>query len=461
MMPEGGTPEMAKATRVQLSPQALLRYQLISAVQARVLAGMGVSRAVSEVVKQPVCDARGQLRRVSERSLYRWLVAYQQEGLQGLEPESRPHVAESAVLPVKLLNFLRTEKEVDREASIPEVIRRAHLRGILGEDEQTSRSTVWRACCRMGLPLGRVRKAADRDMRRFGYPHRMLMALADGKRFRAGVARLRRVALHILDDATRYGLAVVVGTAENTHLFLRGLHRTICRWGLMKAFFLDGGPGFISDDTRAVLARLNIKLIHGTANYPEGHGKVERFHWTAFQHELRGLDGNPEVDPDPSALELRLSHWLYQIYNHTFHESLGRTPHERWQDDPRELEFPMDRQWLDDQFVLTIERRVSPDNLIPYKEVDYELPRGYAGQKIQITRRLLDDTLSITHEGREVVLHPVDTAANAYARRARKASPPPSPPRRPPKTAAALAFESDYQPLVDHEGNYPKGENDD
>jgi transposase InsO family protein len=460
-MLKGGTPKMAKTTRLQLSPRALFRYQMISAVQARVLAGMGLSQAIGEVVKHPLCGVGGQLRKVSERSLYRWFVAYEKEGLQGLEPEPRPHVTASAVLPVKLLDFLRTEKALDREASIPELIRRARLSGILAEDEPASRTTVWRASDRMGLPLGRVRKAADRDMRRFGFPHRMLMALADGKHFRAGVGRLRRVALHILDDATRYGLAVVVGTSENTHLFLRGLHGTICRWGLMKAFFLDGGPGFISDDTCQVVARLNIKLIHGTANYPEGHGKIERFHWTAFQHALRGLDGNPEVDPAPSALELRLSHWLYQVYNHTFHESLGRTPHERWHDDPRELEFPLDRQWLDDQFVLTIERRVTPDNLIPYKEVDYELPRGYAGQRIQITRRLLDGTLSIMHEGRAVVLHPVDTTANAYARRARKASPPPLPPERPPKTAAAMAFESDYQPLVDHEGNYPKGEDDD
>lgn len=452
---------MAKTTRLQLSPRALFRYQLISAVQARVLAGMGVSQAIGQVVKQPLCDASGQLRKVSERSLYRWLVAYEKQGLQGLEPESRPRVTASAVLSVKLLDFLRTEKALDREASVPELIRRARLRGILAEEEPVSRTTVWRASDRMGLPLGRVRKAADRDMRRFGFPHRMLMALADGKRFRAGIGRLRRVALHILDDATRFGLAVVVGTAENTQLFLRGLHGTICRWGLMKALFLDGGPGFISDDTRQVVARLNIKLIHGTANYPEGHGKIERFHWTAFQHELRGLDGNPEVDPHPAALELRLSHWLYQVYNHTFHESLGRTPHERWHDDPRELEFPLDRQWLDDQFLLTIERRVSPDNLIPYKDVDYELPRGYAGQRIQITRRLLDGTLSIMHEGRAIVLHPVDTTANAYARRARKASPLPSPPKRPPKTAAALAFESDYQPLVDDEGNYRKGKDDD
>ncbi len=68
-MLKGGTPEMAKTTRLQLSPRALFRYQLISAVQARVLAGMGVSQAIGEVVKQPLCDASGQRRNVSERSL--------------------------------------------------------------------------------------------------------------------------------------------------------------------------------------------------------------------------------------------------------------------------------------------------------------------------------------------------------------------------------------------------------
>lgn len=452
---------MAKSKLLQLSPQALFRYQLISTVQARVLAGMGLSQAVREVVEQPYRDARGQLRKVSQRSLYRWLGAYEQEGLEGLEPESRPRIADSAVLPVRLLDFLRTEKQADREASVPELIRRARLRGLLAEDDPVSRISVWRACCRMGLPLGRVRRPADQDMRKFAYPHRMLMVLADGKHFRAGIHRLRRVALHFLDDATRYGLAAVVGASESTELFLRGLHATISRWGLMKALFLDRGPGFISDDTCQVVARLNIKLIHGTAHYPEGHGKVERFHWTAYQHELRGLDSNPEVNPAPSALELRLSHWLYQVYNHTPHESLGQPPHDRWHSDPRELEFPQDRQWLDAQFLLTIERRVSHDNLIPYNRVDYELPRGYAGQKIQITRHLLDGTLSIVHEGRRLVLHPVDTSANAYARRARKASAPSSPQPRPPKTAAALAFEADFQPLVDDEGNYSKGEDDD
>jgi transposase InsO family protein len=452
---------MEKTKPLEISPQALFRYQAVSAVHVRLLAGMGLSQAVREVASQRFPDWRNQPRSLSERSLYRWLDAYKREGLPGLQPQLRSHVAESVALPPKLLDFLRAEKQADPEVSVPELLLRARLRGVLAEDDRVSRVSVWRACRRMGLPLGRVRKLVDRDMRPFQYPNRMLMVLADGKHFRAGSSRLRRVALHFLDDATRYGLGVVVGTSESTELFLQGLHQTIRRYGLMKALYLDRGPGFISDDTCMVVARLGIKLIHGTAAYPQGHGKIERFHWTLIQHQLRTWDQNPEIDPAPSALALRLSHWLDQVYNHAPHEALGQPPYQRWQSDPRPLEFPPDIEWFHDQFLLSYQRHVSHDNLVPYENVDYELPRGYAGQMVSVTRHLLDGTLSIVHEGRRLVLHPTNRNANAYCRRGRQASSPPAAPDPPPQTAASLAFDADFQPLVDDEGNYWKGQDND
>jgi len=60
------------------------------------------------------------------------------------------------------------------------------------------------------LPLRRVPAKQEADQRRFAYPHRMMMVLADGKHFRAGPARKRVVAPFFLDDASRFGLGVVV-----------------------------------------------------------------------------------------------------------------------------------------------------------------------------------------------------------------------------------------------------------
>ena len=165
--------------------------------------------------------------------------------------------------------------------------------------------------------------------------------LADGKHFRAGAARLRRVALFFIDDATRYGLQVLVGTAESSELFLRALYEMVMRHGLADLFFLDKGPGFISKDTQAVVqGGLGALLIHGTTRYPQGHGAIERFHRTAYDQVLRSLDGAADVDPACAALTLRLRHFL-ERYNDTPHETLGKdtTPRQCWERG-RDLRFP-------------------------------------------------------------------------------------------------------------------------
>lgn len=443
------------------SPKALFRNHVVSEVRARVLAGRTLAQAVREVVLLPHVDHLGRPRTLFVRTVYRWMRDHAQGGYAALEDESRHKTADSTVLSDKFLNFLRREKSRDVEASLPEIIRRAQALGLIKPDDHVCRTSVWRAGRRLGIALTRRRRLADTDMRRYAYPNRMLMVLADGKHFRAGTARLRRVALVFLDDASRYGLDVVVGTSENTSLFLGGLYEVIRRFGLMLALFLDRGAGFKSDDTHATCARLGIAFIHGTAAYPEGHGKIEKFNQTWDAQLLRGFDGNPAVDPDPQSLRLRLLHYLHSVYARTPHESLdGQTPEQRWNSDPRSLSFPQDQAWLEERFVTSFERPVSKDNVIPYLGTDYEVPRGHAGTQLRIHKNLLRGTLAVLHEGRLVEIHPVDLVANAYSRRAHAVQP--APPVETPivQTAAQLAFQAEFAPLVDATGGYPKGDDE-
>ena len=454
---------MTQDSQPPLSRTALLRYQVVSQVRALLLSGcLTLAAAIRKVIQQPHFDHRGQRVSLSERSTYRWVVAYERDGLRGLEPRPRGGVEGSAVLSAKLLAFLEQQKKLDEGASVPELIKRARLAGVISEDEPISRTSVWRACRRLGLPLLRVRRLKDKDMRRFAYPHRMMMVLADGKHFRAGAQRLKRVAIHLLDDATRFGLGVMVSTSESTELFLRSLRQVIHAFGLMNVLFLDNGSGFASEDTHAAVARLGVHLVHGTVAYPEGHGKIERFHRTENQQCLRGLDGNPEIDPDPAALTLRLSHWLQEVYNHEAHESLGgASPADRFFADHRDLEMPEDPAWLDDCFQTSVERTVSKDNVVRYDGQAYEVPLGHAGTVVRLTRHLLHGTLFVCHQGRQVQLHPVDLKANAYSRRAHPAQQ--DVPDRPASipTAADMHYLADFAPLVGPDGNFPKGDSDD
>jgi len=438
----------------ELSPEALFRYQVVSQVEALRLAGETLSRSVEIVAERDHMDLAGRPRRVSVRTLYRWSAAFRARGSEGLRDATRKSRPASGAVPAKLLDFVSVEKEKDPQASLPELIERARRLGILPHAARIDRVTLYRALRRRGILLGRRKKSADRDMRRFAYPHRMQMVLCDGKHFRAGARRLKRVALFFLDDATRMGLHAVVGSSENSALFQRGLFETLCRFGFMDALYLDHGPGFISEDTLEVVRRLGILLIHGSAAYPEGHGKVEKFNQLALSRVLRNIDRRPEIDPDPGALALRLSHFLRTGYNVSPHESLGKlTPLERFELDERSLRLPESREKLRDCFVVFLRRRVSADHIVSVGSTLFEVPRGRSGEWVTLHRKLLDGTLWLLHQGRLIELAPVDLAANARSRRARPKAPEETDSPLPP-SAADLAFQQDLFPAVDSDGGF-------
>lgn len=438
------------------SPEALFRYRLISELASRVLRGEDHADVVRDVAAQDHHDLKGQPRRVSERTLYRGLAQHKAQGFTGLLPERRRRVDRSVVLADTLLDFIGSQKAKDPRASLPELIRRAWQTGLLRPHDRVDRTTLYRALLRMGIDVGRhKRRRSDRDTRRFQYPHRMQMVLSDGKHFRAGATRARRLALFFLDDATRLGLDALVGTSESASLFLGGLYDTTRRFGIADIYYLDHGPGFIAQDTVDIVRKLGALLVHGEAAYPEGHGKIEKFNQTALHDFLRGYDGRADIDPDPSALSLRLKHYLREVYNHRPHESLhGATPWERFSQDERPLRMPPSDEELRSRFVLHLQRTVTADHTVSYDSVDYEIPRGHAGKSIVVHRRLLDHRLAVLHEGRLVDIHPVDLHTNARARRARPRHDPHDTQHPLPPSAADLAFERDFSPVVDRDGGF-------
>jgi putative transposase len=436
------------------NPKMLFRHTLVSQVLNRVYRGQARPEAIEAVAGQRHVDFDGKACSVSARTLYRWLAAFERGGAEALTPN--PRCGGPVVLSAALLDYFKAEKLADARASIPELIRRAEVTGRIKPGQKIDRSTVWRALRRLGAPTGRLKTPKVRDCRRFAYAHRLDMVLCDGKHFRAGAGRLKRVALFLIDDATRFGLEVVVGASENTALFLRGLYQCLLSYGRMTGLFVDNGPGFIALDSIDVARKLPVHLIHGSAGYPEGHGKVERFNRTASEQLLRLLPGNPQIDPQVEALELRLRHFLRERYNHTPHESLdGATPWARFHRDPRALRFYQSREQLRRAFVLHEQRRVSRDHVVSVGGVAYEMPLGYRGRQVMLQRHLLKGDVSLLHEGRLVRLAPLDVHANAQDRRARGRDVPPTP--MPPPSAAQMAFDQDLGPVVDDQDGCPGG----
>jgi transposase InsO family protein len=355
-------------------------------------------------------------------------------------------------LPKALLDLLVDHKQRWPEISIPEVIRIARASGVIAEDEAIDRTTVWRQCRRQGLPTRR-RNAVKKDRQRpWRFPNRMLCVLADGKHFRVGAKRAKRVVVFFLDNATRFILAAVVGTSESAALALRGLRLVIRRWGLLSCLYVD--HGFESRDMMRACAALRLALILGAKAYPEGHGALERFNRTADEQLLCGWPGNPAIDPELAALERRIEHWAFEQYNHTPHEALSHdTPAQRFHADSRALTIPSSEKAVDEAFVTSFNRRVSNHNCVSINSVLWEIPLGHRGEKIDIFRNMLTGTLSVQHNGERVRIEPVDLTKNAYERddTAPDRQPSQSAPR---PTAADIAWDRDHPPLTDGDGNY-------
>ena len=141
----------------------------------------------------------------------------------------------------------------------------------------------------------------------------------------------------------------------------------LSRFGRPSMVYLDNGSGFISKDVRKVYANLDIGLVHGSAGYPEGRGKIERFHRTLYEHLLRHWQEAAAIDTDAASLELRLREYLIKDYNQTEHSAINAKPDDLFDQDPKPLGFYENIERLREGFILPEKRKVSRDNVISFQ----------------------------------------------------------------------------------------------
>lgn len=439
------------------SATALARFRAVSLVEHYLAQGDALGVALERAAREPLPDASGKLCSRSIRTLRRWMTRYTKGGVAALSDPKRPPLQGSRAFSQALLDFCIAEHASDLLASVPELIRRARAKGILHPEQKVRPGSLWRVLTRMNLEFTQRPTRQEREMRRFAHTERMQCVLVDGKHFKVGTSEVNRVALYFLDDATRYGLTVVVGKSESAELFLRGFYVLLRRFGKPVAMFADHGSAFVNETALQVFAKLNIPFIHGAVGHPEGRGKIERFNRSAKQRVLRALRGNPAIDPDCKSLELRLQHDLEQVYNRLPHEAHedheNQTPEHHWMSSSRSL-IPLSDESLLDAFTLPLRRIVSKDNLIKLDGRLIELPIGYARREVTVFRRPLEDNaIYLLHHGKLIRLQDVDTALNANTRRAPHDTSA-DVAQEPIATASTLVFERDIAPILDADGGF-------
>ncbi len=131
--------------------------------------------------------------------------------------------------------------------------------------------------------------------------------------------------LVVLDDHSRYVLALQACAREDTPTVRQVLEATFQRYGLPEAILCDNGPPWGTAGSavpwtplRVWLCLLGVALVHGEPYHPQTQGKVERFHQTLKTEVLQGLWLG-----DLGACQQVFDRYRH-VYNHQRpHEALG------------------------------------------------------------------------------------------------------------------------------------------
>lgn len=156
-----------------------------------------------------------------------------------------------------------------------------------------------------------------------------------------------------------------------------------------------GGKAILHDEVAAFFGALGIKVIVLPPRTPQSKGQVERTNGyldTSFL-PLRSFAGVDDMQSQHDA-------WSRDVAYRRHHRRVGSVVHDAWRVERGflhalpELRPDTDRRG---------EARITRDGFVRVGDVDYSVPPGLTGRRVQIRTSLTE--VIVTHEGREIAHH--------------------------------------------------------
>jgi len=242
----------------------------------------------------------------------------------------------------------------------------------------------------------------------------------------------------LLDDCSRYIIAIDVQHTEREVDMLALLMDALRRRGLPDALYLDNGSTYSGDTLRVACSRLGISLLHARPYDPEARGKMERFWRTLRQGCLDHIGAVGSLHD----IQVRVLAFIDQHYHHAPHAGLmGKTPAAVWADSlATRAPDGLDEAKLRDALTVRSRRRIRNDSTLSLEGIEWQVAAGFlAGRLVTVAHVPTDRPLRpwIEHEDQAYPLEVVDPRANATTPRVH-APPEPERPHRDFDPAGAL-----------------------
>ena len=356
--------------------EGLRRYRIIAPLLEE-----GLAESEKRPIRRLVCDQEG----ISERTLRRYVAAFNQGGFDDLIPRERKDKGVSKAIPAEALNIaaqLRQELPGRSAERIQELL--------ASEGYNVARSTLERHLRQRGLSgreLKAAQKSASGGSRRFNRQGRNTLWQSDLKYGpylpdpKQPGRKMRTYLVAIIDDATRLVVHAEFYANQKLPVIEDALRKAVIRCGAPDNLYVDNGKIFVSRWLRLACAKLRIRHLNTKAYSAESKGKIERFNLTVEEFlEEAQLEKPQTLD----ALNTLFRDWLSEGYNHRAHSALaGKSPAEAFTQDAKPLRFPSPEA-LREAFLWEKTPKVDKTGCISLSGICYEVGLEYIRKNILV-----------------------------------------------------------------------------
>jgi transposase InsO family protein len=367
---------------------ALFRFGVLGAlVGARLEHGDRVALCAL-AAKHDWVTPDGRVVRISARTIETWYYAHRRGGLSALMPEPREDCGVSRSMTETVRDLVVRAKRERPRRSIRGIIRMLERAKVVLPG-QLSHSSVHRLLSREGLSSRPARGDEDEDGEALGtrVERRSFIAEHVGDLWVGDALHVRRPVrfpggrvgkaylLSQIDSASRYLPHSYFAPGEQDVDQEHGLRQAVAKYGPPRTYYVDRGPAYVAGSLAAICASLSCRLVHAGKRDAQAKGVIERWHRTWREEVEDELPREVLAVEDLSAIHFA---WLAREYHVRVHETTGQSPRERFLAEVSELRpVPKD---LEEIFLHRVTRTVRNDGTVRWGKDFLEIRAGIDGK---------------------------------------------------------------------------------
>lgn len=340
---------------------------------------------------------------ISERTLRRYVNAYNQSGFDGLKPVERIRYRKEAMpdnYDQLLQEAIQLRREVPRR-SIEQIILILEMEGKVAPGI-LKRPTLQRHMYQAGFGATHMdiyKDARKSSSKRFCKPHRMMLVQGDikyGPLLPIGEngTMVQTYLSSAIDDHSRMILASAFYDNQEETIVEDTFHKAILNYGRFDKCYFDHGSQYVARQLKLSLAKLSIRIAHAPVASGQSKGKIEKFHQV-----VDGFLAEAKAQKIRTLEELNYYWKIYldEYYHNRAHDGIreyyeslgvsvpreGISPIQEFNRDTRPLVF-LDAAVVGEAFLYHESRKVDKGACISFQGRRYETKAQLIGHTVEI-----------------------------------------------------------------------------